>query len=464
MLDELLATEGHQSETKGIIFTLTPYKVRAEAVAGLRKQIIDAAFKHLPDIDPQKSQRALKTLEKALEYPHGLGGMEITEDDREVWEPGIVEVLNRLQELVAQVKIDPFLVVKIRGAVSWHARHSKTATKAAADGVLAAMPATREHDIARALIDGWGWTFEKEGGSRRYEEDCAHWRDQLATELIAEYEGRFAEFITMLERRVIRLNAAQITRVDIGPFTTALTKASSEFAKALGEHLLEQPSSPLSVIFAVVITVLATEQFEFAISLASRAIETGDTVLTRCTAHALGWSLSYIPVTEAEVETIKALAESDDVWVRNIITRAVERFRPADKAAALDLLISIKFTDSKEVADEVLGEIGEHGAFKVVDLSADQLKRLVGQLVECTFIEGHNIVMFLRQLSLAHPDMAVKLLIDRVEHKEAHPDDHGYTPLPYIHHNGPSLRFHKTLYIAAKTNIERDTLEDLDMD
>src|SRR5262249_36126505 len=159
--------------------------------------------------------------------------------------------------------------------------------------------------------------------------------DQLATELVAEYNDRFAELITMLEKRVTRLNAAQVPRVDIGPFTAALTKASSEFAKALGEHLLEQPSSSLSIIFVVVITVLAKEQYEFAISLASRAIETGDTVLTRCAARALGWSLFDIPVTEAEVETIKTLAISDDVWVRNLITRAVERFRPTNKAAAL---------------------------------------------------------------------------------------------------------------------------------
>ncbi len=39
---------------------------------------------------------------------------------------------------------------------------------------------------------------------------------------------------------------------------------------------------------------------------------------------------------------------------------------------------------------------------------------------------------------------AVKLFIDRVEHKEVRPDDHEYAPLPYIHPNGPSLRFHET--------------------
>jgi transcriptional regulator with XRE-family HTH domain/tetratricopeptide (TPR) repeat protein len=444
MLDELLATEGHQSEAKGITLTLKPYMVRAEAVAGLRKQIIDAAFKQLPDKDARKAQRALKTLEKALEYPHGLAGMEITEDDRKAWEPGIVEVLKRLQKLVAQDKIDPFLVVQIRGAVSWHARHSKTATKAAADGVLAAIPATRGHDIARALIDGWGWTFENEGGSMRNEEECARWRNQLATELIAEYDGRFAALIDMLEERVKRLNAVQLPRGDIGPFIAALTKASNEFTKALGEHLLEQPSSPLSVTFAVVVTVLAKNQYEYAISLASRAIETRDVVLTRCAARALGWSMFDIPVTGVEVETIKKLAKSDDVWVRHIITRVVNRFEPTDKATALDLLMSIKFTDAKEVADEVLGEIGEHGAFKVADLSADHLKRLLGQLVECTSIEGYNINTFLSELSLLNPDLALKLLMDRVEYNEAHPDDHEYTPLPYVHLNGPPLRFHET--------------------
>lgn len=451
VLDELLATEGHQSETKGITLSLKPFKVHAEAVKGLRDKVIDAAFDQLLDPSPQKSFRALETIEHALEFPHGLAGMSITAEEAAAWEPGIIETFNRLGQVVATEKLDPFLVVQIRGAASGRARYNKGAVKNSAEKVLDAIPTDREHEIARAMADGWGWTFEREGGTMRNEELCAQWRDKLAGDLLDDYRGKEGELIALLEGKAKHLKGLPMrTSTDYGPFTASLMRQSVNFTKALGEHLLQHPESPLVDAFGILIAVLAKDHYSDAIDFANRAVATGNVVLARCTSRALGWSLYDIPVTSQEADAIKALASSEDIAVRHNIARVVKRYGD-NKAAGLNVLMSIRMNDSKEVADEVLGEIGKHGAFVVTDLTPEHLDHLHEQLVKCGSIEDYNIETFLSDLSAIHPERVVKLLMVRVEQKEGNDKqsmedvlEDKYKPLPYLHRGGPRLQFSAT--------------------
>lgn len=446
VLDALLATEGHESETQGITLSLRGFKVNAKAVAGLRQKIIDAAFDQLLDQSPQKAFRALETIEHSLEFPHGLVGMEITKKDSDSWEPGIVATLERLERVISGNKLDPFLMVQIRGSISGHARWNKGATKAAAGKVLDAIPVTREYEVARALADGWGWTFEREGGTMRNEELCAKWRDKLAAELLTEHKTDYAGLIQMLEDLAARMENMPIRSKDYGPFIGALMRQSPDFTAVLGEHLLDNPDSPLVGAFGIAIMVLAKDDYSKGIALAKRAVETKDVVLARSTSRALGWSLYDLPVMPDEEDVIKALTASDDYIVRHNITRIVKRYASEAKTKALRVLTSIRFDDSKEVADEVLGEIGKHGAFEVSDLSVEHLQHLHEQLLECKSIEGYNIETYISDLSAEYPERAVKLLMERVEHKEVQQskDEEKYKPLPYVHRNGPALRVSET--------------------
>ncbi len=444
ILDELLATEGHQSETKGITLTLKPFKVNAAAVAGLRKQVIDAAFKQLLDTDLQKAFRALSTIERALELPWGT---DVTDEDRARWEPGIIETLGRLEGVLTNNTLDPYLTVQIRGSISGHARYNKGVIKPAADKVLNAIPTTREYELARALADGWGWTFEREGGTMRNEELCAKWREQLAADVLLEYKDRHSELINLLEKNVSRLDQTPLRSKEYSPFIGSLSRQSTNFTVALGEHLIKNQKSPLVSIFAVVIMVLANDQYSDAINFARRAVATKDVVLARCVSRALGWSLQGIPTTDSETDIIAKLAKSDDEIVRHNLVRIVKRYGD-NKAPALDVLMSIRINESKEVADEILSEFGKHGAFDVAELLPEHLEHLLKELVKCKSIEDYNIETFLGDLSAIQPERVAKLLMDRVEHKEKHSAsdafEERYKPLPYLYRNGPALRIAET--------------------
>src|SRR5581483_11734992 len=392
--------------------------------------------------------RALKTIEHALERPHGLGGATITTEAAAAWEPGIIKTLERLAMVVGSEPISPYLAVQIRGYIANHARWNKGAVRVAADKVLEAIPDNRENDIARAMADGWGWTFEREGGTMRNEELCGKWRDKLAVTVIGEQKTDFAALIAILEENAKTMEGLPLQNgADYGPFLGSLMRQSSDFAKALGEYLLVNVDSPLLGAFPIAITVLAKDDYSAAVDFATRAEATGDVRLARCASRALGWSLWAIPVSAEEKLVAKKLAANDDVAVRHNIVRIVKRFGD-NKEEAIELLTSMRFDDNKDVAEEVLNEFGSHGAFKVKDLAADQLDAFFDQLVKLDTVEGYGTEVFLSELSSLHPGRVAKLLMDRIESKEANyrddDFDNKYKPIPYIHQSGPGLRISET--------------------
>lgn len=446
VLDPILATEGQQAESKGYSLTLKSFLVKPDAVMELRQRVIDAAFQQLLESSLQKSFRAVETINHALEVPHGMGGKHISAVEIEPWEPGIVGTLDRLEYVVATNQLDPFLVVQIRTHMSSHARFDNGATKVAAERVLQALPTTRDYEIARAMADGWGFTFERESSGRRDEERWIQWRDQLAGDLLGEYEHNYPKLIHLLHGYVVRLAEAPIQGKDYSPFLGSLLNQSSNFALALGEYLVADPESPMVGAFGLVISVLAKADYPIAIRLANRAIETGNVVLARATSRAIGWLLPTIAVTKEETAIVNTLAQSPDVAVRCNLVRVVTRYGAENRAAAIDLLLSIRIDDSKDVADEVLGEFGPHGNFTLADLSNDDLEHLDEQLGRCASLEDYNIETFLSNLSSIFPERVVQLLMKRVEYKENQgtEDDESYKPLPHIHGNGLALHFSDT--------------------
>ncbi len=447
VLDILLKTEGHETETVGFTMTMRAFKVRPEAVAGIRQRIIAAAFKVIETQPINETMRALKTLTSAIHYPMGLLGQDITDEDRKGWDPSILEVLNGLKEVVKNPKADPYISVEIRRDVAWHAGRGSSQTKAAAIEILAAIPTDLNYEISRAIVDTWGWTFEREDGRfRNSEAKLAEWRKQLVKKILGHYRTSLPELIKVLEERISTLNAAAIPEhSDAGPFLAVLMEDSVELTELLASYLLSESQSPLKDWFGVVVSVMAKHDRTKALDLIKQALVKNDETLTRRISRAIGWGMYNMEVLPEEVEIIKGLAQSTDIWVRQNIVRAIKRFSPEDRPTALEILLSIDMTDSKELADEVLGEFEErYGTFKVEDLTDDQIQHVLDQLVRCPTIDDYNISLFLSKLSFLYPIRTLKLLTDRVEFKENNEKLEDYTPLPYDWRESEGLRFSET--------------------
>jgi transcriptional regulator with XRE-family HTH domain len=447
VLDELLKTEGHQSESKGLTLTLKPFRVKPEAVAELRQRVLNVAFEALHNSSIEISSRAIKTIAAGLHYPFGFSIKNISQDELAVWDKEFLVTLSRLKDVVRDPKIDPFISIEVRSAVSWHSNYSNSGTKEVAQKILLSIPKTIPHEVTRALVDSWGWSFErKDGKVGRDEAELIRWRDDLAKEVTTQYKDNFDGLIKMLEERIDSMNIAKISRSpDAGPFLGSLMDSSIDFAEYLGNYLLSNSKSPLAIWFNVVIMVMNKSKPNIATSFIQRAVNENVDVLIRCVAGALGWGLRGVTITNEEIEIIKILAVSKDPWIRQSIVNAVKRFSPENKSIALEILLSIDLTDSQKVAEEVTGEFeSEYSTFKIADLSEDQLQTLLNQLVKCPSIDGYEICLFLSHVSLSNPELTLKTLQGRVEYKESNPKLKEYEPLPHSMENNIQLRFQET--------------------
>jgi transcriptional regulator with XRE-family HTH domain len=459
VLDQLLQTEGHQLEQKGFQVIIKPYTVNPEAVAGLRERIINAAFWVIDKKPFPEAVRALKTLESALSYPLGTMRQGSINIDRTAWDTSILAVLYGLEKVVLNQNNDPFISAEIRRIVSWHANHGSKATKEAAGKVLAAIPTTLNYDLSRAILDSWGYTFERgDGELGRDEKAFVEWRKELAGRLFENYKKNLPDLIGILEERIGQLkNAPLLRNNDAGPFLGVLMEQSHEFTNLLGKYLLVKPSSPLVYWFGTVVSVMAQYDRNASLILANEALRKEEMVLTRSIAWSLGWGMYRLPIVPEEIGIIKKLACSTDAAVRISIVRATKRFPIEHKSVGLDILLSIDITDKKEIADEVLGEFEErHGSFKLENLSDGQIHQLLNNLVKCPSIADYHIGLFLSKISFTYPSLALKLLTDRVEYKENNEKLENYEPLPYSPRFGESLRFHETSQYEQILRTVRD--------
>lgn len=434
VLDVLLQTEGHRTESKGAKITFIPFKVRAEAVAGMREKIIDQAFITVETGALKDALRALKTISESLRYPSGIFGQSYSESEKKAWEPSIIKSLSRLKSIVSNQQLDPLIALEVRSAVSWHASYSKSDTKKGADEVIEAIPTSLTYELTRALADGWGWTFERADRDFRSEESAlAKWRKKVASDLIQKFEGDFKALVDLIEERLNTIHNSNYERhIEPGHFLDTLLSQSLELTTFITDYLLKNPSSPLLPWFHVPIMIIAKSNREEAIKYCANAVNTKNTQLMLGVASSLSRGSSNTPVLKEEIPLIKELVQSDDVWIRRTIIWSFSRFQPEEKSVALEILLSMDITDSTEVAGKLLGEFDEkHGSFNVEELTDEQLETLLNQLVITSSIDDYHIGSFLSNLSKKKAKRTLRFLMDRVEYMEAHPKKDGYRPFPH---------------------------------
>jgi len=430
ILDSLLATEGYQMEMKGANITYRPYLIRAKAVANFRKKIIDAAFETIMEKPLHNAIRGIKTIREAL---RGSYGRDVIEEDKDQWMPGQVDVLLRLKGLMenSSHELDPYISVEIREAVSWHAVFSKNVTRDVANAVLKAIPIDLIHEISRALADGFGSSFERNIDFKQKDECFKAWRIELADTVISEYKDNFKSLIELLEERISVLNGANLSiGSESGPFIGDLVHKSNEFGEMLCNYILKNLTSPLATIFGSALIALFENDYEIALSITEEGISNDNEDLLFSISWAVGWGLRiFSPVGEREAAIIIKLMESEHISVRMNTIRVVGRFPVEQRSIAIRMLLSMKYNDASQIANEVLRQFGKYGSFEVGDLSDVELDEIFSRLVSLNSIDDYYIENFLDELSQNHPLLLLKFLMNRVEYKGTHNNLNSYSPL-----------------------------------
>ena len=115
---------------------------------------------------------------------------------------------------------------------------------------------------------------------------------------------------------------------------------------------------------------------------------------------------------------------------RLCLARGGRALARADEGLAARVLLAIDFSDSTDIADEVLGAFTRrHGYLSWLDVPQLARATLVELLARTPSLDHYQIMLFLAERSAEDPGMVLRLLTDRIDLSAT--EGHEYQPLPY---------------------------------
>jgi hypothetical protein len=453
VIEAVLATEGSDEVSSGMKLTFYSFGIDPASVRPVRQRVVDLAFTQATSADLPSAVRAIKALEHAISGPIGMFSRQVTDDERESWAAEFVPIIARLGWLGADPDRDPAIRMAIREALGWHADHSTTATKDAAQAALDAMVTTVEDDLAACLHAGWDTAVMRDGLS--FEEAERAQREEFRRVAAAICGGRDDhEVLDRLENR-LRIERLASEKVDrAGRFISELLIGRPSAAALLCTRVLAGDLPELTAFTATALGVLVNRGDADAIDLASSMLATEDTKLQWEAASGLSWNragrTSLLP-GEGAVLAVMAVHSND--FVRAMAGRAAFVIGLSDTATALDLLSKIEFRGSPQVAAGALTGFMLQGPLNWSGTTTALRTSILNQLLDLGSINKYEIKAALSELSLIDPLRVTRLLMKRVD-RQTSLQSLDYEALPYRW--DPPLRIQQTTELSRCLSEVRD--------
>jgi hypothetical protein len=429
VLEPILATEGSDQIWSDRSITFHAFGIEPESVRDVRSRVLDLAFREARSNNIPRAVRAVEALEHGIRGPGGMFNRKPSDAETDDWAREFTPIIEKLGELGAEPERDPAVRIAIREAIGWHAEHSKTQTKAAANIALASLAHTPEDDLALCLHDGWGRM------TRRTDLDY-----EKAERLRTEEYRRVAEMITAertdretldhLEHRLHIERTASDGFDSAGHFLWVFFDYKTSAAKELCEAAMAGQFPELSHFLAVAVAALASAGDNQAIEYASSMIGSDSAALQRAAARGLSWNRgTRSQLLPGEADVLSMMAVHPDESVRADAGRAVFLIALSDKAAALNLLAEIDFGESSRIAAEALSCFNPQGPLSWSDTGASLRGLLLSRLAECKTIGEYELMSAISELSFVEPLGVTRLLLARIS-RETDADLPGYEALP----------------------------------
>lgn len=431
VLEPMLATEGNDSSMRGHTITFRPFAFVAANVRPLRQRVIDLAFDEITSADLRRAACAVDALESALRPPTGTFGREVDSDERERWNPEFVATIDRLGVFAATGALDPTILVAIRKALHWHESYSTSATRPAAQAVLAALSSKVEALLALTVHDGWGHLIRDRDDTFGVMEAK---RIQLFKHAIDQLSGTGDEAVVALvaERLIAEVAAFGPGAGHPGPLVGGLVEARPDLARSFLEVIRSGSVPALDSMLPVVLGAYAVADAPKALAVAREILAGGSPDLRRGVAQALSWNRGLRPLADGELALLLELAHDDDPVVRRGAVRAAQLLARHDKGVATRLLATVRFGDSPQIADDLFMCFHKELGITWDDFSASELAQIRGDLVAVDDIGEYSVSTALAVRSATDPEWVVTLLQERVMRAEqVTGSTDGYRALPF---------------------------------
>jgi len=210
------------------------------------------------------------------------------------------------------------------------------------------------------------------------------------------------------------------------------------------QRVAQNPGSILQELLPAALSPLADVLPGEAIRQALNLLATREPGVTRYVAEAFGFARGNRPhLLDGEDDLLRSLLDSDEPDVRCLAVTASIALASSSPGLALELLASVNFADSPNVAEAVAAAFGPYSVLSWADLPENQADQILSQILECPSIDSYEITALLAEIAKSQPDRILTLLKDRVETWENKKSSHtGYVPLPRSWHVRPDFKVH----------------------
>lgn len=437
-IKSVLATEGESYQSDGLRVTIVPFAINAEVVQPLRSEALHLAFGQLTNSDTRQSVRAVSFIEEGLRYPRGGFGRTAGTDESSRWTPLILKLLADLRDLVSRTVLDPVTLVAIRFACDWHLKYSSTGTKQAAQELIQSIPDSVEYRLALSLHDGWNHLGRNLDNYEASQEDQIRGFQQIVKSLARFPTDRV---VALLSERLEADRRGFTERTGHPfPFFKVLFEGNSNLAAQVCEAALLHSAGVLHEALADAISELIRSDISVATQLARDLRAKNDEKIDRQLAHALTSGRDQrVAEFDGEEAILGQLARSSDLSTRLVLARGMRWLAQANRKLAGAILAQIDFSDSSNIAEEVMVAFTrQHGFLLWNDLDELAQSTFISRLAATPSIDDYQLMMFLSDRSMDNPVEVFELLTERIISSESR--DRHYKPLPFHWHQPLAFR------------------------
>lgn len=433
IIDKLLAKEETDEEFSTHQITFYPFAVSYGKTKFIRERALELLAESIKINTTKIKLRVFKSLYDVLWPPKGYHNRKVSDAERDLWIPEIVEVLRIIENLVKNTK-DPIVLLEVDSDLRRVSRALKIEQYKIANYIVSLIPDSLDLQITRALWD----EYDKYDEDEKFDyfemlEKIENIKKQLAWELLEKCSDN-KTLIEYLEKKLKELEQSGVQYNPDG-FFVALSNTDYTIAQKICEYVISDTESILTPYFSALLSGLRSEDKEETIKLSLLALETNDQrviySLAEGYAHRKAWGTTF---DEDDLEIIKKLINHPSKDIKNLAIKSLGIFPKKWHQSAIRLALKVDIDDNQELANSLCFVFQE----KVIGLEEVKYLDIISildKLVPINDIKhgSHYVQELIRHCSSKYPNLAINFLLDRILYsklKERAWSDR-YQPLPH---------------------------------
>ncbi|MBH8574937.1 hypothetical protein I8752_18320 [Nostocaceae cyanobacterium CENA369] len=447
VLEPLLDKNSHSTRSEGLTLVSSTFAVSREETEPIRKKAISLIQQCAISEQVKVSRRALDSLRKALEEPHEMVGLKVSDEQREEWIPEQLQILEFLSQQVQKIT-EPLIHLKVIEILEWHIHLSYSAeVRQKALKIINLIPDTYEFRLIGVLTacGTLDWFINNRGTKDLFSQDNWQEKEKRIQDILSAVVREFLERHSNANEgvRIIneKLSFFQESGIEINRklqdfmgtyrlefLQTIGTNAEPDYVIQFCEAIIREPNSNLALQLSLLLSRVRQFDIHRAIKIAQIAIDTESSSL--CISIAEGCRTWLNNLQSEDVELIKRLLAHKDIQVRGCTINSLSIMRNVQPKFVTAMVLNTDINDSTELANQLCGIFHPTMGLSIDTLSDTELKIILQKLEPILNISSYTIGKFLACALHRSPRLVIQFLLNRIE-KAQSSESKNYQAIPF---------------------------------